>query len=632
MNVRKSIPIAVCLALIFQSPAVFAQTSGRVQSDVRRDLASALRVVRPLMRDDPQRAISMLQSLREEYPDQAQVLVLLGEAHRLAGDAEAARGAYQECLRFHPTHLQAGAALGLLYVQDGDTKGAESAYDELLERTQHGINTYRTIASTLSRNGYVDLALRYYEEGRRKNKDHYILSLDIAYLHRSMGKHREALIEYLNVIESNPKQERHVKSRISELLRDRAADQDELIEVLERDVRRNAPNRGIVMEILATAYLDRGMLESALDMAISADRNTDTSGAVLFRLAELGMAEYRHQNPVDKSAYFDLSLRALEAFLDTHPDAAQVPNAKLMLIELLVDLASGRIKAHQGLDLDAAVARALEALDWLIASFPGTDFAEQAYLRKGDLVLRIQKKPSEAMEIYRDGMVNSRAYRTLFAERLGRVFLITEEYDEAMQHFDYLSNSNNEELRETAVFYSALMFVFAREYETARDTLTSLAEKNPSSQFTNDAIELAWTIEEGLQGDQSVLNSYARALHSELADDTTGVIRELSDITESHRDTPLRARALIKLGELYAAQGRYGEAIQVYESFLSDYQGDGRVAEVSRRIGQVYENGYGNMELALETYEEILLAHPYYIFLDEVRDDVTRIRALMGER
>ncbi len=622
----------LCLFVAFQAAGAYGQTSDRVQRDVQRDLASALRVIRPLVRDDPERAIKMLEALSEEYPTNSQVLVLLGQVHRVTGNTEAARQAYQACLKHHPMHLQAGAALGLMYIQDDDTKGADAAYNDLLERTQHGVNTYRIIASTLSRNGYVDLALRYYEEGRTKNKDNYILTLDIAYLQRSMGNHKQALIEYLHIIETTPKQHRHVTSRIASLLRDKAVDQDELIEVLEKDVSRKAPHRGPVMEILATMYLDRGMLESALDMAIQADETTNTNGVVLFRLAELGVNEYRRQKAASKAGYFDLSLRALEAFLDAHPDAPQVPNAKLMLIELLVDLASGRVKVQPDVDLDAAVTRALDALDWLIASFPGTEYAEQAYLRKGDLVFHVQKKPREALEIYRDGMVNSRFYRTLFAERLGRIFLITEEYDEAQQHFNYLATSETEELRETGVLYSALMLVFVRQYETARDTLTSLAKKNPSSKFTNDAIELAWIIEEGLQGDQRVLNSYARALHAELADDTTRVIEELKDITGSVKDTPLRARALIRLGELYEAQARHDEAIKAFETFLSDYPDDGRVADVNRKIGQVYENGYGNMDLALETYEEILLTHPYYIFLDEVREDVTRIRELMGEQ
>ena len=297
MSVRKSIPIILGLLVALQATGAYGQAPASVEPDVRRDLASALRVARPLVRDDPQRAIKMLEALNEEYPTNSQVLVLLGEAHRVTGDTEAARQAYEKCLGFHPMHLQAGAALGLLYIQDGDTKSADATYDDLLERTQHGVNTYRNIASTLSRNGYVDLALRYYEEGRAKNKGNYILVLDIAYVHRSMGNHKQALIEYLQVIETSPKQHRLVKARITALLRDRAVDQDELTEALEADVGRNAPNRGVVMEILATTYLDRGMLESALNMAIQADEATSTDGAVLFRLAELGVNQYRRQRP-----------------------------------------------------------------------------------------------------------------------------------------------------------------------------------------------------------------------------------------------------------------------------------------------------------------------------------------------
>jgi hypothetical protein len=56
------------------------------------------------------------------------------------------------------------------------------------------------------------------------------------------------------------------------------------------------------------------------------------------------------------------------------------------------------------------------------------------------------------------------------------------------------------------------------------------------------------------------------------------------------------------------------------------------VPDAHRRIGQVYEYGYRDAKLALEKYESILLSYPYYIFLDEVREDVTRLRNRVGSR
>ena len=615
----------ICALLLVVTSSVLAQAP-----DVQRDLASALRVVRPLVRDDPARAIQMLQALSEEYPTNPHVLMLLGEAYRISGDNEAAREAYARCLQFNPMHLQSGAALGVLYIQDGQTKQGKRVFDDLIDRTQHGINAYRTIASTLQRNGYVDMALDYYEAGRAANDDNYILTLDIAYLYRSMGKYEQALVEYLRVVEVNPKQHRLVKSRIGDLLRDEEADTDALIDVLEETVETPGRAQGLAMEVLATSYLDRGMLESAFDMAVRAEGITQEGGAILFRLAEASLKEYEQADPAERASYFDLSLRALEAFLGAHPDSPQVPGAKLMLVELLLDLASGTVQAPPGTQLDSAVARAIEALDWLIDSFPGTDYAEQAYLKKGDLVFRVQKDAAAARAIYKEGMGNARFYRGAFAERLGRVYLITEEYDDARAHFTTLVNSDNEELRETGIFYSALMFSFTGDYETARDTLTALAGGNPSSQFANDALDLAWILEEGLQGDQRVLGSYVRSIQSELADDTTAVIAELRKVAGSSADTPLRPRGLIRLGEFYQARLDNGEAIETYELFVGDYPDDVRVPDVRRKIGQVYERGYGDAELALQTYEDILITYPYYIFLDEVRADVARLRASTG--
>ena len=89
MRVRTNIWAIALAVVVLQLTAASAQSP-----DVRRDLASALRVIRPLVRDDPERAIKMLEAMNEEYPSNSQLLVLLGEAHRIAGNTEAAMAAY----------------------------------------------------------------------------------------------------------------------------------------------------------------------------------------------------------------------------------------------------------------------------------------------------------------------------------------------------------------------------------------------------------------------------------------------------------------------------------------------------------------------------------------------------------
>ncbi|MEJ2720897.1 MAG: hypothetical protein P8181_07115, partial [bacterium] len=45
----------------------------------KRDLAASLRVIRPMLRTNPERAIELLRGLSEDYPRNTQVLDLLGE-------------------------------------------------------------------------------------------------------------------------------------------------------------------------------------------------------------------------------------------------------------------------------------------------------------------------------------------------------------------------------------------------------------------------------------------------------------------------------------------------------------------------------------------------------------------------
>lgn len=616
--------IAACL---LAWTALHGQTPRPQEFPPRRDLSGALRLVSPTIRDDPHRAIRVLKTLEREYPGNSEVLNLLGDTYQVLGEVDSAIAAYARGLSVNPTDPRAGASLGTLYIQKGERERGEAVFRDLVSRSRPSINAYRTIGSALSAAGFNDLALRMYDEGRRENENHYILTLDIAQLQRTVGDFDASLAEYLSLIENSPKQFPLARDRILELLRDPRADREALIGRLAGAAGPGRPGREAVLNVLSLAYLQAGMLENALEAALDAESAGASDGRVLIGLAEKTVAEYGRQKAPEKSRYFDMALRALEAFIESHANAPEVPRAKLLLVDLLVDIASGRVERPRSIGLETATVKAIEVLDWLIATFPASENAEDAYLKKGDVVLHVKKAPEEAAEIYRQGLSTARFRPVVFAERLGRLYLVMGDHRNAQGYFTRLINDRDEQLREAGVYYTGLLLSFENEYESARDTLTALAEANPSSSFTNDAIELAWTIEEGLQGDQKVLERYVNALRCEVAEDTTGALDSLSEIASRPADTPLRSRALFRSGELCEGSGRFDEAIAAFETFIRDYPTDIRVPDAHHRIGHVYEEGFGNDSLALRKYEDILLSYPRYIFLDDVREDVNRVRS-----
>jgi tetratricopeptide (TPR) repeat protein len=627
LKTNRIIAATIFVACLFAGTTLVGQTPQSPDFPPRRDLNGTLRLVTPTIREDPHRAIRVLKSLEKDYPANSEVLNLLGDAYQVLGEVDSAIAAYSRGIAVNPADPRAGASLGTLYIQKGEREKGESVFRDLVAKSRPSLNAYRTIGSTLSAGGFNDMALRMYEEGRRENNNHYIFTLDIAQLQKNMGDFEASLDEYLSLIDTSPKQFPLARDRILELFQDPRADRDALIGRLAAAAAPGAHGREPVLNVLALAYLRQGMLENALEVALDAESAGGSDGKVLFGLAEQTVAEYRRQRPPEKARYFDMSLRALETFVDSHPKAPEVPRAKMLLVDLLVDVATGRMERPKGLDLETAAAKAIEALDWLIETFPGTDNAEEAYLKKGDVVLRVNKEPEQAAEIYRQGLALARYRPVQFAERLGRLYLVMGDYQNAQGYFTRLINDRDQQLRETGVYYTGLLLGYEGKYEAARDTLTALAEGNPSSAFTNDAIEFAWAIEEGLQGDQKILERYIHALKCEVAEDTSGALVSLTDITSLPAETPLRSRALFRSGELCEGSGKYNEALAAFETFARDYPTDVHVPDAHHRMGHVYEDGLNNDTIALKTYEDILLSYPHYIFLDDVREDVNRVRS-----
>jgi tetratricopeptide (TPR) repeat protein len=209
------------------------------------------------------------------------------------------------------------------------------------------------------------------------------------------------------------------------------------------------------------------------------------------------------------------------------------------------------------------------------------------------------------------------------------VYIGTGRTNEAETYLRSLSKAGNVELAQAGQYYTGLYLATQKKYELARDTLSSLAEGAPGSSFTNDAIQVAWVIEEGLMLQSPSLDDYMAMEKAAMVGDTTAMVSNLKAITEREAHDPLRPRALHKLGLVLFDRGSYDAAIAALQTYLKDYPKNDECPTVTRDVGRVYEVGLGRYHDALQEYEKILLSYPDYAMLDDVRRDVQRVRSLM---
>lgn len=582
-----------------------------------------------LLAVNPQAGIALLRQLNARYPGRDDILARLGYGMQVVGNADSASYYYRLALDANPLNLDAGKSLGSIYFSEGKEREAMQIFDRVLAANNYSIGSYKMIAGALRDLGRVDEAIAILEQGRGKSKKNAALSLEIANLYKQAGDPKKAMDEYFTYASGDARAYRFAREKMLEVLRDAGRDEAAIVAYLKTRADARGAGSFAAADVLAAYYLQKGQLENSLDMALRADEDKASDGVTLLILTEEAMTRANSQPRNARARYLDLALRSSESYVRNHENAPGLDRAMFALADIYAELGSGANPALAPADRTAYLERSVAQYAEVSKRFGGADLAERAYIARGDVLLLRLKRPDAALEAYRAGAVNSRRLGGEFAGCIARVFIGTGRTRDAETYLASLSRANNADLAQAGQYYTGLYLATQQKYDLARDTLTSLAENDPASAFTNDAIETAWVIEEGLQLKSGSLDDFMAASKASMIGDTTLVIAKLQAITARELHDPLRPRALHRLGLVYFDQGSYDAALATLQSYLKDYPKSDECPGVTRDLGRVYEVGLGRYSDALKEYERILMDYPEYAMLDDVRRDVQRVRALV---
>jgi len=612
--------------------SVAAVAQGQAQREPRPLRADPLTVsadimeASRLMAVNPDAAIALLHQLNARFPGRDDILSRLGYGMQVVGKEDSATFYYKAALQANPMNLEAGKSLGSIYFSKGRERDAMQLFDNILAANNYSIGAYKVVSNTLRDLGRTDEAISILEQGRKRNPRNQALSLEIATLYKQAGEGRKALDQYLQFVSADPRSYRVVRARMLEVLRDAGNKQDELVSYLTDRTNRGGPEGFAAMDVLAAHYLERGLLENSLNMALRADANDASDGATLLALAQDVMTRADEQPRAGRGRYLDLGLRASQAYVENHPKAADIDRAKWLLADIYVQYGSGLNPAVPVEERAGYLDRAVNEYTDIAKRFPGSELAEKSYIARGDVLLFKLKRPDDALNAYKSGSVNARRQAGAFAARIAEVYIGTDAGDQTDAYLGALSRAGNPELAQAGQFYTGLALAVKKEYPLARDTLTSLAEAAPSSPYTNDAIETAWVIEEATMFQSQSLDDWFAARKAEMVGDTTAMLTHYRSIGARGVDDPVRPRALHAMGLVLFDQGSYDASISALRRYLEDYPDDEDSPVVLRDIGRVYEAGLGQYDHALHEYEQVLMSYPNYAMLDDIRRDIKRVR------
>ena len=137
MKMHWALALALSLGAIGAPPA--ASGAGGDDTDGTDETRTGYeRAVELVEAADYEEALEVLATLNRNEPGNADVLNMLGFAHRKLGRVETAFDYYRDALAIEPRHLGANEYLGELYLETGELEKAEERLGELVAACPSG--------------------------------------------------------------------------------------------------------------------------------------------------------------------------------------------------------------------------------------------------------------------------------------------------------------------------------------------------------------------------------------------------------------------------------------------------------------------------------------------------------------
>ena len=131
------------------APVMAAATGGGDSGGSEASPTKYERAVELIEAEDYEAGLRILEKVNRKEPGNADVLNMLGYAHRKLDRMETALGFYREALAIEPRHLGANEYLGELYLETGKLDLAEGRLAELVAACPSGCEEREELAEAI---------------------------------------------------------------------------------------------------------------------------------------------------------------------------------------------------------------------------------------------------------------------------------------------------------------------------------------------------------------------------------------------------------------------------------------------------------------------------------------------------
>lgn len=438
---------------------------------------------------------------------------------------------------------QAMIRLGELQHISGNEKQALQTWNKALENYSNDHQIYLRIARILEERKVFNKAIEVYKKLKSQSGDSNLLTSELGETYLQAGQYENAIKEFLNLLRNNPERITYVQRRLMRF-RDNDIYDVAILEINDflDSLSPNHPSYQNLRQLEVWLLMERKLFSRALVTAKNFEAQTNSLTYSLYNLGSKLIAEQQ----------FKLAEQAYSYYIDNNIISLK-NRSKEELADVYIKWANylknnniGALTKYRSL-----YQKAFSVLNDLRNNAPSYHRSDQVLLTLSELALDVLHEPekvsqylAELQRLSEDSL--SMAHK-LYIE--GRLQLYNENYTHARILF---SKSNKLErlgnLAEKNRYYLALTDFFSGDYEFAKIQLTALERQN-TSYFANDAVQLRLWIQEGLTADSSgqKLKPFAEIVEYISQGKDNHAINLIDELFIKDRNNPLLGHALLHI-------------------------------------------------------------------------------------
>jgi tetratricopeptide (TPR) repeat protein len=570
-----------------------------------------------------EQAIGLLESLYDQAPAYDAFYETLKEAYEQTKQYEAAIELVNDQI-----NAQAAPPLlaekGRLLYQSGQRDRASATWDEALALRPQELSTYRVVYQTLMDLRLFSEAIDVLTKGRSALDRPGLFRTDLAYLYSLDGQHGRAMEEYVALLAESPDRVSYVRERLQSFV-DREEGLSTGIEVLESAVEER-PSNAAYPRLLAWLHMQSDDYAAAFDVVQAVDRLQEQQGRALLSFAgQAGDAEE-----------YAVATKAYEAVLDRHAEGPVAPQARKGLGDMYRRWADRNADTPALVDTSGTRARRYDAARTAYRTFldeyPDHEAVPDVRIALGTLQLDVYRDLTAAEATFQ-GIIEqspSDPSAQTAALQLGRIALLRGAFEEARSRFSRLATTHrSSEVGHQAQFELARLEFYQGAFDAALER-TQTVTTNTSTDVSNDAIDLKVLIQENRGPDSldTALRLYAQARLAERKRAHDTATAHLDSLLQTHPRHPLADEARFRRAHVHLAQGDTTAALQAFDDVPRQHPSSPYADRSLFRHAQLQE-AQGDLEAATSAYDRLLTEYPQSLLAGDAR---TRLRTLRRQR